>query len=168
MSYHEKRSIVSILIGIIIMVVYCVYCFDKYRSGAIALEDLGAWAGVILVFVIIGVVANIVTQIIFHILLSIAMAAKEQIATGKADDKKIEKAIASEMVEDEMDKLIELKAMRVGYAVAGAGFMTALITQVVGLPPAVLIHVIFISFFMASLLEGFTQIFFYRKGVTNG
>lgn len=168
MSYHEKRSIVSILLGILVLVAYCVYSFDKYKSGAIALDDLGAWAGVVLVFVVIGVVANIVTQIVFHILLSIAMAAKEQITTGKADDKKIEKAIASEMVEDEMDKLIELKAMRVGYIVAGIGFMTALLTQVLGLPSAFLLHIMFVSFSFGSLLEGMTQLNFYRKGVTNG
>jgi hypothetical protein len=152
----------------IVLATYCLYSFDKYRSGAISPEDLGAWARVVLVFVVIGVVASIVTQIVFHILLSVALAAKEQVVSGKSDDKKIEKAIASEMVEDEMDKLIELKSLRVGYVVAGIGFMTALLTQVLGFPPAVLLHVMFISFSFGSLLEGMTQIYFYRKGVTNG
>lgn len=168
MSYHEKRSIVSIFAGIIILSIYCVYCFDKYRSGAISLENLSSWAGIILVFVAIGVASSIVIQIIFHILLSISMTVKEQVVSGKVDDKQIERALKSEMIEDEMDKLIDLKSMRVGYAVAGIGFMAALLSQVLGAPAAILLHILFLAFCLGSLIEGCVQIYFCRRGVSNG
>ena len=61
-----------------------------------------------LLFIVIGIVANIVIQIVFRILLSISIAIREQYVNGESDDKLIEKEIAAEMVEDEMDNLVEL------------------------------------------------------------
>jgi D-arabinose 1-dehydrogenase-like Zn-dependent alcohol dehydrogenase len=74
-----------------------------------------------LLFIVIGIVANIVIQIVFRILLSISIAIREQYVNGESDDKLIEKEIAAEMVEDEMDKLVELKSLRVGFVIAGIG-----------------------------------------------
>ena len=136
--------------------------------GAIAPDDMKAWAGIILIFIGIGVASTIVIQIIFHILLSIVIAIQEKVRTGSCDDKKIEKTIGAEMVTDEMDKLIELKSMRVGFIIAGIGFVVALATQILSYPPAVLINVMFIAFSAGSLLEGLTQIYFYRRGIKNG
>lgn len=66
------------------------------------------------------------------------------------------------------NKLIELKSMRVGFIIAGIGFVTALTTQLLNYPSAVLLNVMFISFSAGSLLEGLTQIYFYRRGIRNG
>jgi hypothetical protein len=168
MSYQEKRTIVSIITGIIILAAYCIYAYGNYQSGAIAPDDMKAWSGIILVFIGIGVASAIVIQIIFHILLSIAIAIQEKVRNGKCDDKEIEKTIDAEMVTDEMDKLIELKSMRVGFITVGIGFVTALATQLLNYPPAVLLSVMFIAFSAGSLLEGLTQIYFYRRGIKNG
>ncbi len=165
MSYSEKKAIVSIFAGIAILVCYCLYVFGKVRAGEAAPDDLKFWAGSMLLFIVIGIVANIVIQIVFHILLSISIAVREQIANGTCDDKRIEKEIASEMVVDEMDKLVELKSMRVGYAVAGFGLVTALIFAYLGYPLSVMINIMFISFSGGSILEGVSQLFFYRRGV---
>ena len=168
MSYQEKRTIVSISTGILILAAYCIYAFGKYQSGAIAADDMKAWAGIMLVFIGIGVISAIVIQIVFHILLSITIAVQERVRTGRCDNKEIEKTIGAEMVTDEMDKLIELKSMRVGFIIAGIGFITALVTQLLNYPPAVLLNVAFISFSAGSLLEGLAQIYFYRRGIRNG
>jgi hypothetical protein len=168
MSYQEKRTIVSIIIGVFILGAYCTYVYGKYQSGAIATDDLKFWAGTMLMFIGIGIAAGIVIQIIFHILLSIAIAVKEQVQNGKCDDMEIEKTLELEMVEDEMDKLIGLKSMRIGFAIAGIGFIAALVSLILNYPPAVMLNIIFVSFSAGSLLEGFTQLYFYRKGVTNG
>lgn len=167
MSYQEKRTIVSIITGIFILAAYCIHAFGKYQSGAIASDDIRAWAVMILVFIGIGVGAAIIIQIVFHILLSISIAVQEQIRNGNCDEKKIGKSINAEMVTDEMDKLIELKSMRVGFIFAGIGFVAALITQVFNYNPAVMMNVLFISFSAGSLLEGITQLYFYRRGVKN-
>jgi len=36
MSYQEKRSNVSIITGVIILVTYCIYALGKYQSGLVA------------------------------------------------------------------------------------------------------------------------------------
>jgi len=147
---------------------YCTYVYGKYQSGAIAADDLKFWAGAMLMFIGIGIVAGIAIQIVFHILLSVAIAVQEKVRNGMCDDEDIEKTIGAEMITDEMDKLIELKSMRIGFSVAGIGFVAALVSLILNYSPAVMINIMFLSFSVGSLLEGFTQLYFYRKGVKNG
>ncbi len=167
MSYQERRTIVSILSGILVLAAYCIYTFGRYQSGSADPSDLKFLAGTILTFVGIGILVSIVIQIVFHILTSIAIAVKKKIANEQCDDKEIEKSISAEMVEDEMDKLIELKSMRVGFVIAGVGFIAALVSLVVGYSAAVMLNILFISFSGGALLEGVAQLYFYRRGVAH-
>lgn len=167
MSYHEKKTIVSILSGILLLTAYCIFTFNKVQSGMVDPDDIKYWATIILIFIGIGVVATIVIQIVFHILLSIAIAIKEQVQNGKCNDKEIEKTIKLEMVEDEMDKLIGLKSMRIGFVIAGIGFITALVSLVFNYSPMVMLNIIFISFSIGSMIEGITQLYYYRRGIKN-
>jgi len=80
------------------------------------------------------------------------------------EDKVIETTIKQEMVEDERDKLIELKSLRVGFILAGIGFIAALLCLVLGYPPVLMLHILFFSFFTGSIFEGFSQLYFYRRG----
>ncbi|MBA4376817.1 MAG: hypothetical protein C0401_11695 [Anaerolinea sp.] len=168
MSYKEKRTITSIVTGALVLAAYCIYAFGQYQSGAVAPGDLKFWAGTMLIFIGIGVAAAIVIQIVFHILLSIAIAVKEKMRDNQCDDKEIEKTIGAEMVEDEMDKLIELKSTRIGFFLAGIGFVAALVSLVLNYSPAVMLNILFISFSTGSLFEGFAQLYFYRRGVKHG
>jgi len=165
MSYQEKRTVTSIVTGAAVLAAYCIYAFGHAQTGAVPPGDLKFWAGTMLIFIGIGVAAAIVIQIVFHILLSIAIAVKEKVQDENCDDKEIEKNIKMEMVEDEMDKLIELKAMRIGFFFAGIGFVAALVSLVLNYSPAVMLNILFISFSGGSLLEGFTQLYYYRKGI---
>jgi hypothetical protein len=165
MSYQEKRTIVSIATGIILLAAYCFYAFGQYQSGVIPPGDLKFWARTILVFIGIGIAASIIIQIVFHILLSVAIAVQKKMQDDKCEDKEIEKSIGAEMVEDEMDKLIELKATRVGFIAAGIGFVTALLALVFNYSTVVMLNILFVSFSGGALLEGFAQLYFYRKGI---
>lgn len=167
MSYKEKRTIASILTGIAVLTAYCIYAFHNYPSGDISNGDIKHWAGKILMFIGIGIVANIVILIVFHILLSITLAVKEKIKNVSCDDKTIEKAISGEMVEDEMDRLIGLKSMRVSFSVAGFGFVLGLVALLRDYSAVDMLNIVFISFQAGSLAEGFTQIFYYRRGVNH-
>jgi hypothetical protein len=168
MSYQEKKTIVSIITGLFILGAYFIYTYTKFQSGVVIEGDLKFWATAMLLFIGIGVVATIIIQIIFHILLSIAIAMQAKLKGENCDDKEIEKTIELEMVSDEMDKLIELKSNMVGFGVAGAGFVLALIALVLNYSPVVMLNVMFASFYFGSLLEGITQLYFYRKGINHG
>lgn len=165
MSYQEKRIIVSIVTGIIVLAAYCIYTYIKVKSGVVDLGDNRFWAGMILAFIGIGIVVNIVIQIIFHILLSIAVAVKKAIREEQCDDKEIEKIVNSEMVEDEMDRLIGLKSMRISFAIAGIGFLIGLVALTMDYSAAVMLNILFLSFSIGSLFEGFSQLYYYRKGI---
>ena len=168
MSYPEKKAVVSVFAGTAVLVSYCMFVYGKVTSGEAAGDNLKFWAGTMLLFIVVGIVASIVIQIVFHILLSVSIAVREQIQTGNSDDKRIEKEIAAEMVEDEMDKLVELKSMRVAFIIAGLGFVAALIYAYLGFSVAVMLNILFISFSAGSLLEGVSQLYYYRKGVAHG
>ena len=168
MSYQEKKIIVSVVTGILLLAAYCIYAISRIQSGTASPDDLKFWATAILLFIGIGIVASIVIQIVFHILLSIAYAIREKIKNGDCDDKEIEKAIEQNMVEDEMDKLIGLKSTRIGFAVAGVGFVAALVAVILNFSAAVMLNVMFVSFSVGTIIEGFAQLSFYKKGVCNG
>lgn len=168
MSYQEKKTIVAVLTGILVLAAYCIYAFGMALPNMSAPDDLKFWAVTILIFIGIGVVASIVIQIVFHILLSIAVAVKKQVQNGKCDDKEVEKTLELEMVEDEMDKLIGLKSMRISFAITGIGFIAALVSLVLNCSLAVMLNILFFSFGIGSMIEGITQLYFYRRGVKNG
>ena len=168
MSYKVKSTIVSMVTGVLLMGAYVIYAAGKVQSGAAAPDDTKFWAATILTFIGIGIGAVIVIQIIFHILLAIAKAVSEQVKNGKVDDKDIEKSLALDMVEDEMDKLISLKSMRIGYAIGGAGFVGALVSVILNYPAAVMLNILFASFYLGSLVEAVAQLFYYRRGIKNG
>lgn len=165
MSYQEKRTLASITSGALILAAYCLYSFNPARLASIAAGSLKPWATTMLVFISIGIGFTIIIQIVFHILLSISIAIREKMQNMQADDKDIEKNIKSEMVEDERDKMIELKSNRVGFALAGFGFIAALLSLVFNYSAVVMLNILFISFSFGSICEGFTQLYFYRKGI---
>jgi len=168
MSYQQKRIIVSIITGALVLAAYCFYAFGQFQSGAVAPGDLRFWAFTILKFIGIGIVGMIIVQIVFHILISISIAVQKKIQDENFDDKEIEKSINYEMVEDEMDKLIDLKSSRISIIFAGFGFIAGLISLILNYSPEVMINLIFISFSLGSILEGFAQLYFYNKGVNYG
>ena len=168
MSYQEKRTIVSIVTGILILAAYSIYTFGQYQSGAVGPGNLKFWSGAILTFIAIGIAASIVIQIVFHILLSIAIAVQKKIQDQNCDDQDIDKSINAEMIEDEMDKLIVLKSMRFGFIFAGMGFVAALLSVILNYSSEVMLNILFMSFSGGAVIEGFAQLYYYRKGVNNG
>ena len=172
MSYQERKTIVYILSGIGILVAYCVYAFGRFQAGLVAVGDIKFWAGTMLIFIGIGIVAMIIIQIIFHILMAIGLAVETKIQNAQLADEvieqTIEKTMEAGMVEDEMDKLIELKSNQVGFGVAGVGFVTALLYLVFGSSVVVALNILFFSFGAGSIFEGMTKLYFYRKGISHG
>ncbi len=159
MSYQEKRTIASIVSGFLVLIAYCIYAFANVHPEG----DLKFWALTILIFIGVGIVLTIVIQIIYHIMLSIAIAIKER----ERDEKKIEKTIECAMVEDEMDKLIELKSTKVGFAIAGVGFVAGLIALALGGSGALMLNILFLSGGVGAIVEGFVSLRYYRKGIRN-
>ena len=162
MSYQEKKNIVSIVSGALLLGAYCIYAFGG--AGVSNLDNLAFWGKTMLVFLGIGIAASIVIQIVFHILLSISVAVKRKINDESCDDKEIEKTIEREMVEDERDKLIDLKSGRISYIVFGVGFVAGLVAIAFGSSAVMLLNVLFLSALTGGIAESVAQLIFYRRG----
>jgi hypothetical protein len=161
MSYNSKKTIASLIAGVMLVAAYAVYALGEHSPAP---DNLKSWAIAMLAFIGIGVAVVIVVQIVFHIALAIGIAAKEQ---GR-DDKEVERIISSSMVEDEREKLINLKSAHVGNVCAGIGFIAALAALALGMSAVVALHVLLGAFAVGSVIEGFVGVYFYEKGVRNG
>lgn len=163
MSYQEKKSIVSVVTGALLLIAYCIYAFGK--AGMANTDDLKFWAVTMLIFIGIGVVSMIVIQIVFHIILSISIAVKKKLNDESIEDSEIERAIESDMVEDEMGKLIELKANKFGYAFVSLGIIAGIVSIALGAAPFVMMNIVFLACMAGGLVEGLVEIRYYRRGV---
>lgn len=163
MSYQEKRTLLSIIISVSMVVSYSIYAFGK--AGVEHINDLQFWAKTILIFIGIGIIAMIILQIVFHILMAISGAIRQKMKNDDINEEEIERTMRVETSEDEMDKMIELKSNRFGYTIMGLGFMAGLIAIAFGASAVAMLNILFFSTWAGSFVEGLMQIRYYRRGV---
>jgi len=171
MSYQEKRIVASVVSGLLIFVSYCLYGVTKYQKmGESLLTDLLFWATTMLFTIGLGIAVMIVIQLILHVYLAVSNEVKKEISKKIPNGKKMMSCEELEMMdgEDEMDKLISLKASKYSFGMIGIGFVVSLVSLYYHMPPAVMLNIIFVSFMLATLLEGILQLRFYRKGIHHG
>jgi hypothetical protein len=148
MSYQEKLSILSLINTILILGFYSLYVFSKYISVnpdiIYDMKFLGKAFIILIPF-------TIVVQIVMHILFVIF----NKIITMEDPPKK----------EDEMDKLIELKSIRISHWVFIVGFFSAMTSQALGMAPYVMFLSFVVSGFLAGIISDIAKIWYYRKGV---
>jgi hypothetical protein len=163
MYYQQKRTIVSLAEGILLLAAYCIYVLGKVNAGAAAPDDLQFFAVTMLWFIGIGIVAGIVIQIVFHILLSVSVAVRER----ERDEKTIEAMIGAEMVEDERDKMIDLKSMRITFAVTMAGFIAGLVLLALNGSAVMMLNILFGCIWLGPIAESVAKLIYYRVGMKN-
>ena len=163
MTYQTKKTMVSLLASIAILISYCISVYNDISKGLTLENDATFWAKKMLIFIAIGVAINIISFIVFHILLSVNLSVKDSMK----DSKKIIRKLELEMIEDEMDKLIELKSLRVGYFIASSGFILGLILLAFNTSIAIVLNILFLSFFVGAIAEGISNLFFYFRGIRN-
>ena len=161
MSYSSKRSLISMIAGILLLAAYAIYALGEASPAP---DDLKSWAIALLVYVGASIAVVIVVQIIFHIMLAIGISTQEK----DCDSKKAERIIKSSMLEDERDKLISLKSSSITYKFAGFGFIAGLIALAAGISAVVALHIIAGSYAVGSLAEGCMIVYLNERGVQNG
>ncbi len=147
MSYQEKRSCVYLISTLLIMAFYYVYVFRMHPAESLnPATDFKFYGTTILLIMPAMIVVNIITHVVFNILNVIAT--REKIPS----------------IEDELDKLVELRANRNAYATFMIGFMLAMATLALDMPPVVMFNALVASIFAASIMWSSSQLYFYRKG----
>ncbi len=148
MYRKETQILVTLFSLILIPGLYVLYVYQKYLAGNIQLiNDFSFWGKRFLVLIPVMIVALIIIHIVFAIINKIVT--NEDIPS----------------ITDEMDKLIELKSLRISYWMNGLGFMLAMGSQAIGMQPWVMFITLFSSCFVGGIVSSIAKIYYYRKGV---
>jgi hypothetical protein len=157
MSPKSKSIITTTVAGFAFLAAYAIYVSRPEKTP----DSLQGWALSMLVFLGIAIAALIVVQIVFHIVLAVGIAVEER----DGDSNRIQRVLNSTMAEDEMDRMINLRAARVGYVFAGIGFVGVLLTLAFGLSGVVALHVLFWSVALGSFVSSAVSVWGYERGV---
>lgn len=147
MTFQEKKSIVSLFSTVLIFISYCLYMYPKYPEGGPQTETLHYWGSFVLILTLVSIIANIIITIIFNIIFRITTNEKEP------------------SFEDELDKLIGLKAFRNSFFVFVIGFLIAMSSLAMEQPLQMMFMTLIASGFISELAGSATKLYHYRKGV---
>lgn len=148
MSYQEKRAVVSLLSTLLIFAAYWMFVLQKYSEASLSPTNVFSfWAAVILILIPVTILLKIILHIVFSIINTIATQEVEPSIT------------------DELDNLIELKAIRNSYYVFMLGFLLAMGMLVANLPPAAMFITLIFSLIVGLMMFDLSQLYFYRRGV---
>jgi len=147
MNTKEKQIIVSLITSIVILGIYSIYVNNRYISGnPEILNDFKFWGKSFLIFIPVAIAA----QIVIHILFAIA----NKIVTNENID----------LIEDERDKMIELKSIRISHWIFTFGFLMSMGSQAIGMQPWIMFVTLILSGFFSSVISEIAKIIYYRKG----
>lgn len=148
LTYQEKKSIVTLVSGILIFILYCLYMYPQYPEGSADLSTiLHYWGSFVLVLTGVTVVAHIIISIVFNIIFRMTTGEKEP------------------TFEDELDRLIRLKSIRNSFAVFVLGFLLAMGSLVIDQPLKVMFIILIAAGFLSDMTGSLSRLYHYRKGV---
>ncbi|MBN2010002.1 hypothetical protein JW960_11720 [candidate division KSB1 bacterium] len=144
----EKIILVSLIATLLCLGIYFLYVYFHYIAGhPEILNNFQFWGKTILILIPIMIVVQIVVHILFSIINKILT--NEEMPT----------------ITDEMDRFIELKALRISHWISPFGFFTAMATQAFGMQPWVMIVTLIATCFAGCIFSEIAKIYFYRKGI---
>jgi hypothetical protein len=150
MSYQEKSVTVSLVAHLMIVGYYLFNIFQMLENGGLVASQLfSLWAVVIVAGIIVVIAGNILANIILSIVHAIRTGGQE----------------SERFIEDERDKLIDLKGNKVAYITFSVGVLIAMLTFVFGQPPLVMFSIIIFFSITAEIASNLGQIILYRRGL---
>ena len=149
MSYQEKSVTVSLMSSLLILGYFLANIIQMVQGDGLVPTGVFRLAGIVIAA---GIIVNIAANILTNIVLSIVHA----IRTGKEEEERF--------IEDERDKLIELKGVKFSYIVFSVGVLISMISFVIGQPPLVMFSLIIFFAIVAEIIGDIVQIALYRRG----
>ena len=150
MSFQEKNITVSLANFTLILGFYLIRVFQMIQGGSFNSTNVFRLWGIVIA---LAVVVTIFATILTHIVLAIIHA----IRTG-------EEKSNVEDIEDERDKLIDLRGTKLTYLVASIGSFLSMLTFVLGQPPLVMFTLLIFFGVVAQILGDVLRLYLYRRG----
>ena len=149
MSFQEKNITVSLVNFLLILGFYLFRLFQMNQDGSFISTNVFRLWGIVIV---LAIVATIVVTILTHIVSAIIQAIK----TNEEPD--------IEDIQDERDKLIDLRGTKVTYFVSSIGAFLSMLTFVLGRPPLVMFTLLIFFGIVAQIIGDISRLYFYRRG----
>jgi uncharacterized membrane protein len=147
MSYQERRSLANVASTILITILYCSFMAVRYpQADAYSPEIFRFWGTFFLLLIPVSIVLKILSMILFTIINVIATREEEPPIT------------------DERDKSIELRANRNSLWVFAGGFILAMASLVVDVPPAGMFIILICAGVVSEIVSEVSQFYYYRRG----
>jgi len=148
MDQKERQIVITLVCSVVTIGWYVLHVYSKHVVGNFEiLNDFRFWGKTFLWLIPIAIVAQIVIHIIYAII--------NRIVTNEDVLSK----------NDERDKLIELKSIRIAHWVFITGFVLAMGSLAFNMKPQVMFITLFASGFGASIVSEMAKLYYYRKGV---
>ena len=148
MDIKEKQILVTIITMVLILAGYSLYVYQKHIAPDVSIvNDFQFWGKTFLILIPVTIVSQIIIHIVFAIINKIVT--NEDMTT----------------MNDERDKLIELKSIRISHWIFTAGFLLSMVTLVLEMPPYVMFITLIASGFLSGIVSEIAKLYFYRKGV---
>lgn len=149
MSFQEKNITVSLSIFVAILGLYLVRVFQMVQNESFNSTNMFRLWGIIAVLAVIGtILATIFTHIVGGIV--------HKVRTN--EDPHIED------IQDERDKIIDLKGTRVAYTLSSIGVALSMLTFVFGQPPLVMFSLLIFFGVLAQVVADIWRLTLYRRG----
>lgn len=156
MSFQEKNITVSLGSFTLILGIYLIRLFQMLRDGGLdSTSVFRLWGTVIVLAIVFTIFATILT----HIVSAIMQAIVQAIETGEK-----EPDIEINDLQDERDKLIDLRGTKVTYFVSSIGVGLAMLTYVLGQAPLVMFTLLIFVGIVAQVIGDISRLVLYRRG----
>jgi DMSO reductase anchor subunit len=149
MSFQEKNTTVSLSIFVIILGFYLVRVFQLVQHANFNSTNVFHLWGIIIVLAVIG---TIVVTILTHI------------AGGIIHKMQTNEDPHLEDIQDERDKIIDLKGTRVAYTFSSIGVALSMLTFVFGQPPLLMFTLLIFFGILAQVVADIWRLTLYRRG----
>lgn len=150
MSFQQRNITVSLVTFILILGFYLTRIYQLLQTDSFISTNIFRLWGIIVVLAIIA-------TIVFTILAHVGSAVFQVIKTGDENPK-------IEDIQDERDRLIDLRGTQVTYIVSSLGVLTAMLTFVFGQPPLVMFSLLIFSGLLAQIIGDISRLVLYRRG----
>lgn len=151
MSFQERNITASLVSFSLIMGYFVIRVYQLVRSESFSSHNVFRLWGIVIV---LGIVITILLIILSHI----GSAIFEAITTGNEDPK-------IEDIEDERDKLIDLRGTKATYLAASLGVFLAMLTFVLGQPALGMFTLLIFFGLLAQIIGDMYRLVLYRKGL---
>ena len=147
MSYKQKSVVISLASHILVLAYFGLKLNQFYQAGPLVPGQIfRLWGVIIVLMILVNIVGNILANIV--------SSAIQMARTNEVED----------FVEDERDKVIELKSARNAYIVSSICVALSMLAFVLGQPALVMFNLLILSGIVGGIFEDISQLAMYRRG----